>query len=845
MASLEKTVAIIFKGDDRITKTLKNIKGGLGSLDSVIQKIASPLASLGDGILKADVALGAMAVGSLAYAYAKSMDFESAMVELKKVVGDYPEILDAAKDAAFRFSDQYGESSSEILLSTANFKQAGFEIADSLTLTKNALDLVIAGDMEAATASEILIAALKGFKAPASEAGKLIDILNEVSNNYATNVEQLAIGMSKLSPIAHKMGFSFEETAGILTPVIEIFRSGDEAAVALKTGLLKLIDDSKPVRDALKSIGVSQKDANGSLRSGKDILFDVSKAFQTLSQDKKLFLTQQLVGIHQAGRMVEVFDSLTKTTEITAVALRAAGSASKEVEARLASSEVQVKRFKAAFENLAITVGDQFKMAANEAIAGGTKIENTLKTMITDGTFEPLFSALNEFGERLGNFLDGVAEAMPEAFEKVDWDGLIDSLGSLGKEISGFFGALDLTDPDDLARAIQGVVDTLESLVRVTEGMIEYFKPLWDSIKYSISQFNDMDSEARKAFGNVLAAAQMVVHAGTTIAAAMVYIKESGFDVEDVFNQEAGSIRFVWNTLQAAFDSVVKLVLYHALNMGKALELLTRYIPGLSALNKEFKDGVESLTLYKEGIDRHQMEQMEEAANGWAQAMAGLNAETYEATDSIKKMHERLDALQDTGEQGIKLTMQIDPDDEVKKYLDDKTEITKRLTVMPSLDTASADITREKLKTLLPTEKEMEIKAKLKTDQLKEDTERAKALIESMGTSITSTGDLLSDLYGQLVSTYSGAKASKIEKQIKEETKNREKQLEMQKELNTAQVDFLKARTEALERGDSVITVNGDGLAPHLEAFMWEILSAIQVRGNEDAAEFLLGINAS
>jgi len=843
MASLEKTVAIIFKGDDRITKTLKNIKGGLGSLNSVIQDIAAPLASLGDGILKADAALGAMAVGSLAYAYAKSMSFETAMVELKKVVGDYPEILDAAKVAAFELSDQYGESSSEILLSTANFKQAGFDIADSLTLTKNALDLVIAGDMEAATASEVLIAALKGFKAPASEAGKLIDILNEVSNNYATNVEQLAIGMSKISPIANKMGFSFEETAGILTPVIEIFRSGDEAAVALKTGLLKLIDDSKPVREALKSIGVSQKDANGNLRSGRDILFDVSKAFQTLSQDKKLFLTQQLVGIHQAGRMVEVFDSLTKTTEITSVALRAAGSAAKEVEARLESSEVQVKRFKAAFENLAITVGDQFKMAANEAIAGGTKIENTLKDMINDGTFEPLFVALNEFSTRLGNFLDGVAEAMPEAFEKVDWDGLIDSLGSLGKEISGFFGALDLTDPDDLARAIQGVVDAIESMITVTEGMLEYFKPMWDAIKESISRFGEMDEGAQKSFGNILAAAQMVVHAGVLIAGAMAGIKESGVEIENVFNVVVGSIRFIWNTLQVAFDSVVKLVVYHALNMGKALEMLTRYIPGLSALNKEFKDGVESLSLFNEGLKVHQMEQMEDAVNGWNQAMAGFSDETYEATDSIRKMHERLDALQDAGDQGVKITMKIDPDAEVEKYLNDKTEIAKTVTVMPQLDKTSADLTKEALETALPDKKKLEIKPELKTDQLKKDTEVAKEMLESLSAGMTSTGNLLSDLFGELGKTTDWGKERDIDRQIRQENKNRKQELEMQKELTEAQVDYMKARTEALERGDSIITVQGDGLAPHLEAFMWEILSAIQVKANEDAAEFLLGVN--
>jgi TP901 family phage tail tape measure protein len=44
-----------------------------------------------------------------------------------------------------------------------------------------------------------------------------------VSNKYATDVKQLGLGMSKLAPIAKTMGLSFEETAGILTPVIEVF----------------------------------------------------------------------------------------------------------------------------------------------------------------------------------------------------------------------------------------------------------------------------------------------------------------------------------------------------------------------------------------------------------------------------------------------------------------------------------------------------------------------------------------------------------------------------------------------------------------------------------------------
>jgi hypothetical protein len=66
--------------------------------------------------------------------------------------------------------------------------------------------------------------------------------------------------------------------------------------------------------------------------------------------------------------------------------------------------------------------------------------------------------------------------------------------------------------------------------------------------------------------------------------------------------------------------------------------------------------------------------------------------------------------------------------------------------------------------------------------------------------------------------------------------------MEMQNKLIQAQIDDMKARTDAMNRGDAMITVNGDGLQPHLEAFMFEILKAIQVRASADMQEFLLGV---
>jgi hypothetical protein len=52
----------------------------------------------------------------------------------------------------------------------------------------------------------------------------------------------------------------------------------------------------------------------------------------------------------------------------------------------------------------------------------------------------------------------------------------------------------------------------------------------------------------------------------------------------------------------------------------------------------------------------------------------------------------------------------------------------------------------------------------------------------------------------------------------------------------------MRARTEALNKNDAMVTIDGAGLQPHLEAFMWEVLAAIQVKVNEEGLEMLVGI---
>ncbi len=107
---------------------------------------------------------------------------------------------------------------------------------------------------------------------------------------------------------------------------------------------------------------------------------------------------------------------------------------------------------------------------------------------------------------------------------------------------------------------------------------------------------------------------------------------------------------------------------------------------------------------------------------------------------------------------------------------------------------------------------------------------------------MTTTSDLLGELTTAFAGVERGAKQLTIEGLIRDENARREAALEMQQKLTDAQVKLLEKKTMAMSQGESIVNIDGTGLKPHLEAFMWEILEAIQVRVNEEYGEFLLGI---
>lgn len=504
MASAQETIEIVFNGIDDTGRAFGSVGRGLDDLSSRVGDVTGPMASITDTVLKLDAALAAVGATALAFAVTQSIELESATLDLQKVLADSEGSVEDYRSQITELSETYGVLEKDVVDSVAEFKQAGFDINESLELTEQSLVAVKISELDAAEASDYLVAILKGFKAPASEAGRLLDVLNETSNHYSTSVGELASGMARVSPIAETMGFSFEETAGILTPVIEVFRSGNESANALRTGLLKLTADTKPVQEALAALGVSQRDANGEMRSGKEILRDVQEAFKGLSAEEQSYYTQQLVGINQAAKMQIVFSDSAKAMAVTEDAMNSTGSAAEELAVRMQAAEEQLNRAKSSFNAAATAVGDQFLASTKDAIGGTAELSSAFRDLVASGGLEPLFASLRPIIDGFNEDLRNIAENLPAAFEQIDFNSLTTSFDNLGSEIGDIFENVDLSTPEGLADVIQQLIDIGAGLVNVSAGIVDGLTPFIQGLASAADTASDLDDSTQSTIGQLL-----------------------------------------------------------------------------------------------------------------------------------------------------------------------------------------------------------------------------------------------------------------------------------------------------------------------------------------------------
>lgn len=145
---------------------------------------------------------------------------------VEELWGDYEQYAQMA--------NRLGQTTNDVIQASVLFYQQGLETNEVLSLTEDTMKLATLAGVDFADATDLMTAALRGFKLEMSEGSHVTDVYSELAAHAAASVNEIANAMNKTAAIANSAGMSFENTAAFLTQMIE---STQESAANIGTAL--------------------------------------------------------------------------------------------------------------------------------------------------------------------------------------------------------------------------------------------------------------------------------------------------------------------------------------------------------------------------------------------------------------------------------------------------------------------------------------------------------------------------------------------------------------------------------------------------------------------------------
>jgi TP901 family phage tail tape measure protein len=263
---------------------IDKLKGAIGGVEGIAKDARKAFTNVTSSATWQAAAVGAAAIGAgLVSSVRVAMDFEKSMsaVAAKTQAGqeDMAKLTELAKDLGR--STQF--SAKEVADGMDFLAMAGFEVNDMLTAMPGLLNLAAAGNLDLASAADIVSNILGGMNMEATETGRVADVLAKAATSSNVSVGMLGETFKFVAPVAAQAGAGLEDVAAAAGLLGDAGIQGSEAGTGLRSVLLRLAAPPTEAAKALERLGVSTKDASGNMRPFGEILADVDHSMKNLN----------------------------------------------------------------------------------------------------------------------------------------------------------------------------------------------------------------------------------------------------------------------------------------------------------------------------------------------------------------------------------------------------------------------------------------------------------------------------------------------------------------------------------------------------------------------------------
>lgn len=307
------------------TKQIRDLEAELAAVNRQISKNSSAMNTMGQrGIpglskwgnqvqwagrqLQYNFTLPILLAGGAATKFA--LDNEKAMTRVIKVYGDgsaaFNKIsqteIPALEKAFEALSNKFGVAQADAINIAADWAAAGasgLALAKSVDLT---MQTMVLGEMDAAEATQALIAIQAQYGYGIKDLTKVIDTLNMVENQTGISMQGLVQGFARAAGVARSAGVDVQHLAAFMAALTPAAGSAAQAGNGLKTIFSRILAPTKEGAELLGKMGINVQDLAWQSQNGSQRLETLAKKFDGLSDAQKAGVSATLASRYQINR---------------------------------------------------------------------------------------------------------------------------------------------------------------------------------------------------------------------------------------------------------------------------------------------------------------------------------------------------------------------------------------------------------------------------------------------------------------------------------------------------------------------------------------------------------------
>jgi TP901 family phage tail tape measure protein len=318
--------------------------------------------------------VGGAAVGAVvALSVAKFTEFDKAMSQTRAATMATAAEQKELGEAALEAGADTAYSASEAAAAEEELAKAGQTVSDIVGGSLNgALALAAAGQLAVARSAEVMATTLTQFRLPAREAAHVSDVLAAGAGKAQGSVDDLALALSYVGPLAGSVGLSLDETAGTIAYFATQGIIGEKAGTSLRGVLASLQAPSMAATKEMEKYNITAFDANGNMLSLAGIADQLQKNLSGLTEEERLAALGRIFGNESLNAATILYEGGSAAVEKWTAAVDDSGYAAEQAAIRQDNLAGDIEKLGGAFDTAFIRTGAGANDILREMVQLGT-----------------------------------------------------------------------------------------------------------------------------------------------------------------------------------------------------------------------------------------------------------------------------------------------------------------------------------------------------------------------------------------------------------------------------------------------------------------------------------------